>query len=336
MSDLSVQLDFFGTIMRISANATSWIDGISGSFPYFVTDRDIDAPAFELEILETIEIPPPPGLPLTWGGTMPDGFHRRIFETEDETFLAVEDKVAVALSYQRARATAFVKPGSQDAFFSAAIILIVDAALEGGGQYLIHGACLVEQVSGRALMICAPSGSGKTTTAMALARDGFALMTDDASVVVPSCRVPGVWGLPRDLKVHRKTAELLPWLGALPNKWDRNGEQGIALSRLGDRLSVAVPCPTELAAMFLLGPRSEGNHSIAPLSKAEILIALAHDNVAWRPAGMTIKAQARFDVLAETIARVPAFVLSAGEDLASLPNMVARALEETRPTASAR
>jgi hypothetical protein len=224
-------------------------------------------------------------------------------------------------------ADAYLRPGSQAQFFGSAIMLLVDAALTAAGQELIHGASLVEARSGLAILIVVPSGGGKTTTSLALARGGFRLMTDDASVLQPDRSRPRVWGMPRMLKVHRRTAELLPWVGPLTDKWDENGEQGVALESIGDRIAIATPAPVELGAIILLGPRSSGGSHVAPLAKSEMLTAIAHDNVAWRPAGMTPKAVRRFETFARTVAQVPAFRLSAGTDLASLPDLLRTALD---------
>jgi hypothetical protein len=263
---------------------------------------------------------------------MPEGFYGQIFETERAACLLVEDRVHVRLSHTGAGAEAMVRPGSQSEFFVSASIRLVEAALARNDQYLVHGACLVENKSGRATLICAPSGAGKTTTAMALAHDGFALATDDATVVAPAGEGPLVWGFPRALKVHRKTAELLPWLGGLPGEWNPNGEQGVPLSRMTGKLCLLTPPRrVNLGAVLLLGPRSRADHVLRKIPKAEMLLNVAQDNVSWRPGGMTVKAQARFKAIAEIISRVPAFVLSVGPDLDRLAGVVSEALSEREP-----
>ena len=65
------------------------------------------------------------------------------------------------------------------------------------------------------VMIIGQSGAGKTTSALALCAAGFGLCSDDLII----CRVVGDqvvgWGLPRSLKVHRRTAGMLPWVAPL-------------------------------------------------------------------------------------------------------------------------
>ncbi len=297
------------------------------AFPEFVTTASRQGGnSFRVRIRETDRLPDAPDFPMTWEGIMSDGFAGRIYESDDAAFLIVEDKVAALLAHAEGRAEVYTKPGSEREFFVSASIPIVDSALAIENQHLVHAGCLVGERSGKAILICAHSGAGKTTTSIALARRGFALMTDDASVIVPGNGQPRVWALPRDLKVHRKTAELLPWIGPLADVWDANGEQGIPVAALRDRMAVIDPEPVELGAIVLLGTRSAAGHSLSPMSKPEMLVALAHDNVAQRTAGMTAKARHQFDVLADVVSRVPGFMLNAGEELDTLPELMQQVL----------
>ncbi len=328
MTDTTTMFDFRGARMRVTADNRVWIDRLHQSFPGFVEHTVTSTNDFALTIRETTEPVQTPDLPLTWEGRQPDGFMGRVFESEGVAALELEDGGFVIIDHANRTAVAHLRPQSRNQFFGSAVMLIVDAALNAGGQQLVHGACLVEQRSGRAVLICVPSGGGKTTTSLALAHDGFSLMTDDASVLVPDALQPRIWGLPRALKVHRRTAELLPWVGPLPDRWDENGEQGVSLDRLAGRIAVMPAEPVELGAIMLLGPRSAGEHSVTSLPKGEMLVAMAHDNVAWRPAGMISKALLRFDVFARTVTQVPTFVISAGLDLATLPALVAAAMND--------
>src|SRR5690606_27351699 len=105
------------------------------------------------------------------------------------------------------------------------------AMLHVTGQMLVHAAALRLPDADAALVLFAPSGAGKTTTSLALALQGFGLLTDDATVLSGGDRSTAacVWGLPRPPKVHRNTAELLPALGKLLGpKWNADGEQALS------------------------------------------------------------------------------------------------------------
>lgn len=326
MAEHSLNLNFFGAWLCATSNEPVWVERLAKQFSEFVA-AECDVPdAFRLSISEAQAPDTQPDLPMTWQGEMPDGRQGAVFEADNRAILKLEEGVTVTVDHGQRRAWVIVGPGSKDVFCTAGIMFVLDAALTAAGQQFVHAACLMEKASSRAVLICVPSGGGKTTTSLALSRDGFALMTDDTSVIVPGAGGPKVWGLPRALKVHRKTAELMPWVGPLPDAWDRNGEQAVPLADIGDRITVMTPKPTGLAAIFLLGPRSSDGHSVTRLSKADMLVAIAHDNVPWRASGMTPKALRSFSVMAQAVADVPSFMISAGEDLASLPALISDVL----------
>ena len=323
MIERCLVLDFCGARLRVAAPNEEWIDRFRRYFPAFVVAEDARRDSdFELRLCESASPKSSHDLPLTTEGIQNDGFFGRVFENDRMIVLEVDGGGVTAIDHVKRRADVVVRPGTYPEFFGTAVIVVVDATLAAAGQQLIHGASLIEPRSGRAVLVVAASGGGKTTTSLALAHAGFQLMTDDASVLIPGAPRPRVWGLPRALKVHRHTAEMLSWLGPLADRWDKNQEQGIATTALADRIAVAPVAPIELGAIMLLGPRSELGHRVEPMSKGELLVALAHDNVAWRRSGMTPKALRRFEVFARAVAQVPAFRISAGSDLAQFPELV--------------
>src|SRR5690606_25086245 len=147
----------------------------------------------------------------------------------------------------------------------------------------LHGAALQIPSRSAAMLIFAPSGRGKTTTSLALARGGFSLMTDDAIALAPG-KGPGqqtvAWGLPRALKVHRKTVELLPELAPLASgTYDRNGEQAVKTALLAGIAPLAPHTPYPVAAVVVLRERTEGAHILRPLAKTSALTDIAEDNI---------------------------------------------------------
>ena len=326
MTRCLTDLDFFGCRLRIMADSEIWTERFRQIFSAFSVSPD-GTFDFELKIQEAEAPIIGPGIPLTWTGRQPDGLHGRLYEDDHTTISDVEGDCVTFIDHSARTAVAYVRQDGHNLFFGSALMLVVDAALSARDRHLVHGACLIERQSGRAILICVPSGGGKTTTALALSHDGFDLMTDDSSVMMPVQERPEIWGLPRAPKVHRRTAELLPWIGPLPDRFDENGEQAVSLEMLGGRIGLVSPVPTELGAIFVLGPRSPDNHRVEPLAKPDALVALAHDNVAWRPSGVLPRATRRFNALAGMIARVPTFQLSTGEELAVLPAQIAETLQ---------
>ncbi len=325
MTDAALTLDFFGAPMLVSGDR-KWLGPVHATFADFVADNPGMAVGFNLVIRETADTHIEHGLPLTYEGPMADGNHCRIFESESRVVIEVPDGGMTVIDHASRSAEAQLLPASQAKFFGSVFMTIIDAALVAGGQQLTHAASLVDARSGKAILFCVPSGGGKTTTSLALAHGGFNLMSDDASVLVPDRDGFQVWGMPRALKVHVKTADLLPWVGPLDAIWDENGEQGVEIETLKDRIGVAPVKPVPLGAIVLIGPRSQAGHVVRPAAKPDILVALAHDNVAFRAAGMTPKALRSYGMYARAVASVPAFELNAGTDLDALPLVLIEAL----------
>jgi hypothetical protein len=326
MTDIELHLDFCGARMRVCADKDAFIKPFQKAFPDFIAAGPFEQHVFKLTIEETDTPAIPHDLPLTYDGPMADGQIGKIFESESISIMEIEDGGFVLIDHAARTAHARLRPDTTR-FFGSPMMTVIDSALMSAGQQMVHAASLVDEISGKAILFCVPSGGGKTTTSLALAHGGFRLMTDDASVLIPTASGFAVWGMPRALKVHFKTAELLPWVGPLEDKWDENGEQGVKIKDLADRISVAAASPVELGAIVLIGPRSPAGHSVAPVAKPELLVALAHDNVAWRQAGMTPKALRTYATFSRAVASVPTFKLSAGTDLASLPSVLREALQ---------
>lgn len=206
-------------------------------------------------------------------------------------------------------------------------IVAVDAALQASRQYLTHAAALRLPGSEAGILVFARSGAGKTTTALGLALAGFGLLTDDATVLVPPGAMGSsefsIWGLPRSLKVHRRTSELLPQIGGLLGPdWNAEGEQVLARGSLKGVVDVCAPAACPLAAIIMLQPRVRGGHVLEPVAKTELMVSLADDNVQRGPKGLLPDQLERFQVLAAAVAATPAYALHVGTDLPSLGALV--------------
>jgi hypothetical protein len=173
------------------------------------------------------------------------------------------------------------------------------------------------------MLLIAPSGVGKTTSSLALALAGFGLLTDDAAVLdtrpIAQSGKARVWGLPRPLKVHRHTAELLPAVKPLlRGAWDANGEQGLHRSRLPGVIALPPARAVELAAVVLLGQRVEGAHIVRRAQRSEILLRTATDNVFRGPRSVTDNDVNRFRAIASAIGAAAGYQLNVGSDLKTL------------------
>lgn len=318
-------LDFHSTILSVESPRAGWSDRIRAVFPGFVRPFQLAQSGFRLAILES-GVPDHHDLPLTYQGKMADGQQALIYQDAARTVIDLDGGTCVEINHVGQSATAFLTESSASRFFGTALLTVIDAALSAQGQQCVHSASLVIPGTGKAVLMCVPSGGGKTTTALALARGGFKLITDDSSVLFKENGRFRLWGMPRALKVHQNTARLLPWLGPLGDVWDANGEQPVDMATLAAKAAIAPDVVCDLGAIVLIGPRSPQGHVIAKAAKAEVLVALAHDNVGWRAAGMTPKARQSYAMFAEAVQSVPVLKLSAGTDLAALPQIMATAL----------
>jgi hypothetical protein len=93
----------------------------------------------------------------------------------------------------------------------------IGIALHQRGALPLHGSCVARD--GRALMLCGPSGQGKSTTAAALCKRGFTLVADDISVIGFDAGggLPIVWPDGRQLKLWRGAIDRLGLAAATPD-----------------------------------------------------------------------------------------------------------------------
>jgi hypothetical protein len=322
--------DFWGASLLVEADSSRWIDLWERLFPEYHTTCPPKTERIFHVVMETRRDPAiDHDLPLTWRGRQPDGFEGQIFEMDERLVMQIEDAVAMTIDYENGIARVYAQPDGHRMFQGSAVMQLIDASLGFFDRCLVHAAALIDRRTSKALLLSVKSGGGKTTTSLALARNGFALMTDDAAVVGQADGIPCVWGLKRPLKVHRRTAEMLPWVGPMSDAWDEQGEQPVALGAIADRMDISGPEGAPLGAIMEIGARTDGASTVYRIAKSQALIALAHENVGGRALGLTPRAQRRFSMLARTVAATESFMLRAGGDLDELPRVVAACLDAT-------
>jgi hypothetical protein len=281
-----------------------------------------DAPLFTLTIAAQDGDPDPKGaLPLA-EGPLPEGPQARLFATSDGLLLVVPGRLSLRVSGREARIG--VAQGGEPLIGGTPGIVVIEAAAGLSGQALVHAAALTLPGRDSALLLAAPSGAGKTTSALALALGGFGLLTDDAAMLRPTDGGVTVWGLPRGLKVHRATLGLLPALAPLLGEaWDAAGEQPLSRARLTGLVALPEPSPVPVGVVVFVGPRRGApGHELRPLPRAEVLLRLAADNLGRGPAGVPETERRRWAVLSAAVAGARCVELRAGTDLDSLPAAV--------------
>jgi hypothetical protein len=273
---------------------------------------------------------PPREAHLLHDGPLPEGTFCRFCKDGDTRWLVVPERLAMRYSIREGRAYVQVAPGAEALLGGSTGILLLDAVLLASRQILVHAAALRLPHREAAVLLLAPSGSGKTTTSLALALQGFSLLTDDAAVLTAgeADTEQQVWGLPRPLKVHRRTAQLLPAIGGvLGSAWNAEDEQAVRRAALQPAIDVPPPHPLPLAALVVLGPRVAGEHRLRPMPKADLLALVATDNIFCSPRfGVPEEDLARYRGIARAVANSPAFQVNVGTGLDSLSECLLAAL----------
>jgi hypothetical protein len=269
----------------------------------------------------------PDGAPLLWDGPLPEGPAGTIADDGDGLYLCAPGQSGLVVDREARRAEITAVPEKAAYAGATPVMLAIEAALAATGQTLLHAACLVTRDGEGAVLLLAPSGTGKTTTALALAAQGWALVTDDTAVVTRDACGLAAWGLPRPLTVHRNTAALMPWLAPALGRWNSEDEQPVPLSALPPPVLTADRRPRPLRATILLARRGTGPARLAPLALSDALVRLSTDNVGLSEVGLTAEAKKRFAILGDLVTTAPVFELDAGTGpLDALGDLLAQAL----------
>ena len=287
-------------------------------------------PNFRLVLERGLPQPAPPEAKFLYSRRWPEGLDCQYSALGTWRYLFVPETLSLEYSAQEGVARMCAAPGHERFIGATAGIYAIYAALFSTRQTLIHAAALRLPEEDAAFVLFAPSGAGKTTTSLALALQGFALLTDDATVLSErNAATVGteVWGLPRPPKVHRRTGELLPSIGQLLGPdWNADGEQGVSLNTLRSQMQVLPGRAYPLKGLVLLGDRTQGAHRIRPMRKSDLFIHFVKDNLSCSQNGLMEDDLARYNAFVRAVASTPAYELNVGSDLSSLGTVIAAAL----------
>ncbi|MCZ2107984.1 MAG: hypothetical protein LC118_00170 [Dehalococcoidia bacterium] len=180
------------------------------------------------------------------------------------------------------------------------------------GTRFVHAAGIA--LEGRGILIAAPGGSGKSTTALTCMASGWDYAGDDYIAVTGRTR--RVHSLYRSAKLEPWNVHRVPWIeGTAVNE-----------SRLMSEKAVYLPSPcnggkviTDFEYAGVVIPRIGKACRIEPTTKAEALRAIAPSTILQLGStDTTIMAQ-----LAQIVRDVPAYRLELGEDMSELPMLLA-------------
>ncbi|RUX32182.1 serine kinase [Mesorhizobium sp. M7A.F.Ca.US.011.01.1.1] len=283
-------------------------------------------PDFRLEIAETVTLDEAPNGSLVFDGEVPEDGHCRMIEDGGIIHLVFPERQTVAINGVAGWAELRIRPGAKAAWTPA--MLVLDAALDAGGQHMLHTAGLTLPDSDAVVLIHAPSGTGKTTTSLALATQGFGLCSDDAMILNVASGKVVAWGLPRAVKIHQKTAEMIPQVArCLGQTWDRNSEQPVPLERLSGIVRVENATARPVTALLHLARSADSQTRLVAMAGTDAMVALAVDNVRTGMTGLLPMQKRRLATIGGLVNAVPTFRLEVGARPADAAALISATLD---------
>jgi len=318
--------DLIGPVLRVEAADERLIDRFATLLRGLGIETDQE-PVFTLTVREGEPEPIPAAAAIVYEGPVFWEGDCVYADKDSQLHLSFPDRLSLVVDPIRKAAEIIVAPDSISRVGATAGMLALDAAIDASGQFMLHAAGLTLPGSESQVLVFAQSGTGKTTTSLALADSGFGLCTDDSMVIRLDGSAATGWGLPRDLKVHHNTAEMMPWLKPyLKGKWNDEGEQAVTRAALSDRIRVETAARRPVAGVFFLQRGDAVKSVAAPLSQTDTLVSLAADNVRTGRTGLLASHRRRFASLAGLASSVPTFAVTVGSDPRSIAPAILEAI----------
>ncbi|MGJ5817444.1 HPr kinase/phosphorylase [Paludibaculum fermentans] len=146
----------------------------------------------------------------------------------------------------------------RDAFTDA----LVYTMLHGLHLSAVHAACVAW--NGCGLLLCGPSGAGKTSLAVACAMRGWTLICDDASYLVRGFGGPTVIGNPYELRFKRDAAKLFPLLSQ--HEWvQRTNGKPTVFARPADFPGIRTDVRADVECLVFLNRKEGAEARLAPV-----------------------------------------------------------------------
>jgi hypothetical protein len=325
--------DLQGASLRVSAISPVLVDCYGRIFAGRSRPLPTAPLAYGLTIISGEPLSMPEGTDPLYEGPILDEGEACFWQGPEGRTLVFPGVISLTLSDKAREATITVAPGAEERIVMTCGQLALQAALIAAKQFLVHAAGLTLP-DGRVALIFGKSGAGKTTSTLALAAGGLGLCSDDAMACNVSGDRPTAWGMPRSLKVHRRTAEMLPWVQPLlSGDWSVEDERPVTLSALRTTVSVESIAAREIAAVFVLERSGVTASRCEPTSKAEVLALAAADNLRSTRTGVPEGERELFKRLGELVRAVPTYRLAAGSNPTDLASVMLAALNIQKITA---
>jgi hypothetical protein len=195
------------------------------------------------------------------------------------------------------------------------------------GMVAIHAGCVAR--SGKAVLLAAPSGTGKSTLALTLARNGWELLSDEWTFVADAGHTLRAWGMWSSIKLLPDATRFFPELAAVAPSVALNGESAIEVDpweRFHLRRAIEA---TPAAIMHLRREQRAGERSrcrVAKCEARETYNALARE-IEEQPLDVTGEDESRRDAM-RRLCRLPSFVVRFSDEPGTVAAELDAALEE--------
>jgi len=236
----------------------------------------------------------------------------------------------VDVDLAQCRATITLRPNVPSQAVEYFVTSFVSVPLAEAGVAPVHAACLAAPAGDawRSILVVALSNTGKTTTSLALADQGWKLMGDDVAYLDGRAGDWRAWGYPRQCHIRPYTLSLLPWLAELPLVRRVGVEElGLPLALLGDRVwnsrSESHGTALPLGLIVVLEPHNREGHRLRQLDRASALIGLSHENVRPVEGAADLTASQLFGLFAKVVQQTPVVGLSVGPRCTGLVELLA-------------
>ena len=318
MAEFRALFDIQGSSYSVTALDQRLISPIRGLLGELEIQDEFDGPS--IGRMETSRVDGLPDFPANGIHHICDVEEMGQFEfclTSTHWTLKKENQIFASCYLDGSRCNIYALHDTDDLHIGLAQIFALDLNLAQQGHAILHSACLDVPGGNARIVIFAPSGVGKTTTALSLMGAGFKLCSDDATILKSDKnQTPTAWGLPRALNVHKKTFDLVDWIRPMKAQfdWTAKDENSLTHSMLADRISTSKLVPKPVLGFFAIRRGEPAEPSHQQLAKSETLMAMIKDNIARGAQDLFPSHNKKLDVYANAISHTPCFEVVLCED----------------------
>ena len=279
----------FGHSVRLASNQPGVLAAADLSAPLYSSAPPVDRPPLLIRLVVR-PLPQPPG-------PLPENLFNHIQYTGSEDWLAIQlgawGNCQVDLTAGRAWAALSPELAAAPEVVSRCLLnTLLNNFLTARGLTMLHATSLARDADGgQVLLLIAPHGTGKSTTALRLALAGYPLMSD--SQVYVNARPEGMLltGFPVGrVKLRRDMLGDFPQLRPLLTPEEVRGETKFTLDlrRVDPALVRATAVAPEHVTLCLLTRHNAAETTRRPATRAEVLDVLMQNSLhydraeAWR------------------------------------------------------